>query len=389
MAKIPKVLFVDDNVNLLNGARRVARGKVDMITAESAAQALEILEADNTIEIVVSDQNMPAMKGVEFLAEVARRWPLIVRIMQTGNDDQATAMAAINAGQVFRFVRKPYETEELLQTIADASALYSARASERKLFETTLAGSVKLMTDLMRLMRPDLFEKSARVHQLARLAAKSVSVPLLWELELAIMLYPLGLVTVPEAVLVRQAAHLPLSARDQSLIDGSLQVSADLLRNIPRLENVAKIIELSRRGFDGSGFPMGGPKGNDLPVASRLLLILIDVIDVAAAKNLADVGAIEVLQMSPKRYDPEMLRRVAAAIKAEAGVVKPKLVEQEVLVHLLRSGDRITRDVLSSDGKLLLSAHSILTEIVIQKLKYFAKAGGCADRLPVWREPER
>lgn len=120
---------------------------------------------------------MPAMKGVEFLAEVVRRWSMIVRIMQTGNDDQATAMAAINVGQVFRFVRKPYESAELLQAIADAAALYAMRASEKRLLETTLAGSVKLMTELMRLARPDLFNNAAQVLRLAKLTAKSISAP--------------------------------------------------------------------------------------------------------------------------------------------------------------------------------------------------------------------
>ncbi|MEO5806716.1 HD domain-containing phosphohydrolase [Devosia sp.] len=387
MTNLPRVLFVDDNVNLLNGARRVSRGRVDMIIAESAAQALEILDADDTIEIVVSDQNMPAMKGVEFLAEVARRWPLVVRIMQTGNDDQATAMAAINSGQVFRFVRKPYETEELLQTIADAAALYAVKAEEKRLLETTLAGSIKLMTDLMTLTRPDLFEKSARVHQLAILAAKSIKVPHHWELELAAMLYPLGLVAVPEVVSARYAANLPLSPKDQLLIDQSTLVSADLLRNIPRLENVANIVGLCHRGFDGSGSPTVGPRGNDLPVVSRLLHILINLVDLAAAKKLSNADALDLLRLATKRYDNAMLQTIANALGAEAAsAAKAPIVKKEVTVTSLRNGNQVAQDVLSNDGRLLLAEGSILTDILIQRLVQFARAGDCNERLLVYED---
>lgn len=386
MTHQPRVLFVDDNLNLLNGARRIARGKLDMITAESAAEALAILESDTSIEIVVSDQNMPAMKGVEFLAEVARRWPMIVRIMQTGNDDQATAMAAINAGQVFRFVRKPYESAELLQTITDAAALYTMRANEKRLLETTLAGSVKLMTELMALTRPDLFHMAARVLQLAKLTAKSISVPHRWELELAIMLYPLGLVTIPEALSAKYAAHYPLSAKEQMQIEQSPQVSANLLRNIPRLENVAKIVGLSRRGYDGSGYPSDGPRGKDLPVVSRLLHILIDLVDLAAAKKMSDAEAIAVLGSAGKRYDPDMLGLIADILKVETTIVaNPGAVEEEVPVIMLHSGDQVVRDVLSAHQKLLLSAGSILSEVTIQRLVQFAQAGDCDDRLLIIR----
>lgn len=386
MTHKPRVLFVDDNLNLLNGARRIARGKLDMITAESAAQALEILDTDTSIEIVVSDQNMPAMKGVEFLAEVARQWPMIVRIMQTGNDDQATAMAAINAGQVFRFVRKPYESAELLQAIADAAALYAMRASEKRLLETTLAGSVKLMTELMGLARPDLFNNAAQVLRLAKLTAKSISVPHRWELELAIMLYPLGLVTIPEALAAKYAAHQPLSAKEQMLIEQSPQVSANLLRNIPRLENVARIVDLSRRGFDGSGYPAEGPRGKQLPVVSRLLHILIDVVDLAATKKLSDAEALAALRSSGRRYDPEMLTLIADTLKVEAAVVADTdTTEEEVPVVLLRNGDQVAHDVLTVGQKLLLSAGSILSEVTIQRLVQFAQAGACEDTLRVIR----
>lgn len=118
------------------------------------------------------------------------------------------------------------------------------------------------------------------------------------------MLYPLGLATIPEALAAKYAAHQPLSAKEQMLIEQSPQVSANLLRNIPRLENVVRIIGLSQRGFDGSGYSADGPRGQQLPVVSRLLHIPIDVVDLAAAKKLSDAEALAVLRSSSRRYGP-------------------------------------------------------------------------------------
>lgn len=386
MPETPKVLFVDDNANLLSAVRRVVRNRVELITAESAAEALKALESEKNIAVVVSDQNMPAMKGVEFLAIVAKRWPMIVRIMQTGNDDQATATAAINTGQVFRFIRKPYDPPSLLETFEDALKLYETRVAERDLLETTLAGSVRLLTDLLAQTRPDLFLKAARVQTLAKAAKQVVKVPHAWELDLAAMLYPLGSIIIPEALAAKYALGTPLSADEQLLVDQSVAVAAELIEHIPRLGNIAHAIGLSRKGYDGHGFPAGGVKGADLPIISRLLRILVDIVDIATTKKISNAAAASELRTRSHLYDPEMLEQVIGLVQNKlARELSISKTEVEVATIRLVSGDEVVNDVHSKDGKLLLAAGAVLTDVTIRRLMHFAKLGEINSKMTVRR----
>ena len=117
MSKNARVLIVDDDERLLNAIKRTLRKKFDLTVALGAQEAIKIMETSKPFEVVVSDQNMPDMKGVAFLHEVEKKWPSVVRIMLTGNNDQDTAASAINEGKIFRFLTKPCDQETLLSLI--------------------------------------------------------------------------------------------------------------------------------------------------------------------------------------------------------------------------------------------------------------------------------
>jgi len=102
-----KVLLVDDETNVLQAYTRVLRRRFDLEVAQGGAEALESLARSGPFAVIVSDMRMPGMDGVELLAQVRERFPDTTRIMLTGNADQATAMAAVNLGAIFRFLTKP------------------------------------------------------------------------------------------------------------------------------------------------------------------------------------------------------------------------------------------------------------------------------------------
>lgn len=107
------IMFVDDEPRLLSGIRRRLSSDYTVVTFESGTEALAYLAEPNDVSVIVADMQMPEMNGVELLKKVADLAPDIRRLMLTGNSDQETAMAAINEGKVFRFIRKPCETAEL------------------------------------------------------------------------------------------------------------------------------------------------------------------------------------------------------------------------------------------------------------------------------------
>ncbi|HYC38757.1 MAG TPA: response regulator [Usitatibacter sp.] len=117
----PGVLFVDDDPRILTSLRALFRQDYDVQTAEGGEAALAIL-ARGGIRVIVSDQRMPGMTGVELLRQVRTSAPNVVRLLLTGYTDLASLVGSINQGEIFRFVMKPWENDELKKSLAEAMA---------------------------------------------------------------------------------------------------------------------------------------------------------------------------------------------------------------------------------------------------------------------------
>ncbi len=120
--KKARVLFVDDEERILNALRTLFRSQYHVFTAENGALALEFVKRFG-IHVVVSDQRMPGMTGVELLRQVKDVSPNTVRMLLTGYSDLAAIVGSINEGEVFRFVKKPWDNAEMQKTVADAVAI--------------------------------------------------------------------------------------------------------------------------------------------------------------------------------------------------------------------------------------------------------------------------
>jgi len=119
-----KILCVDDEPNVLNALRRLFLDEdYTVITAASAQEGLDILRNEH-IQIVISDYRMPNMNGVEFLKEVFTRWPDTVRIVLSGYADTASIVSAINEGQVYKFIPKPWNDDDLKVNVVNAIERY-------------------------------------------------------------------------------------------------------------------------------------------------------------------------------------------------------------------------------------------------------------------------
>jgi DNA-binding NtrC family response regulator len=122
-----RVLFVDDEPRVLTTMRVLFRAHYQVFTAEGGAQALELLKTQ-PIDVIVSDQRMPGMTGIELLRAARELNPNAMRILLTGYSDLSAIIGSINEGEIFRFVSKPWANDELTTTVARAVA--AARASE-------------------------------------------------------------------------------------------------------------------------------------------------------------------------------------------------------------------------------------------------------------------
>jgi len=120
----PRILFVDDDPNILDSFRASLRRHFDLDTAEGPLQGLEMVRSCGPYEAVVSDLRMPDMDGVRFLSEVATIQPDAARIMLTGHADLEASMNAVNEGRIFRFLTKPAATAALIKSLEAGVAQY-------------------------------------------------------------------------------------------------------------------------------------------------------------------------------------------------------------------------------------------------------------------------
>ncbi|MBP7937228.1 MAG: response regulator [Phycisphaerae bacterium] len=152
-----RVLFVDDEVNLLEGLRRQLRRKYVVATASSGAAGLEVLESQGPFAVVVSDYNMPGMNGAEFLEDVHHRVPQTVAVMLTGRPELSVAVSALHQGHIFRFLQKPCTQELLEKALDDAIEQYRLVSAER-----ALTAELNARNEELRLLNEEL---EARVVQ--------------------------------------------------------------------------------------------------------------------------------------------------------------------------------------------------------------------------------
>src|SRR4051794_30165979 len=178
----PPILLVDDEAAILDGLRRQLRRKFTVHTATSGTEALRLLESE-PVTVVVSDMRMPEMDGATFLAQVRRRHPDIVRILLTGHADAESAIAAVNEGQISRFLTKPCPPEVLVAELGSAVELHRLTIAEKELLRTTLFGTVEALTAPLSLAQPALLARAARINRTVSELAEALEVQEPWEIE--------------------------------------------------------------------------------------------------------------------------------------------------------------------------------------------------------------
>ena len=136
---------------------------------------MQRLRAGQPFAAIVADMNMPAMNGVQFLATVKTLSPDSTRIMLTGNADQASAVAALNTGEVFRFLTKPCDAEQLRQVLTLALRQHELVVTEKYVLERTVRGSVKALAEVLALARPEAFGRVGRLRKLTRQLSSAFS----------------------------------------------------------------------------------------------------------------------------------------------------------------------------------------------------------------------
>jgi DNA-binding NtrC family response regulator len=137
------VLYVDDEINNLNSFKAAFRRDFDIYTAQSAREGRKILDT-NEIGVIITDQRMPGMTGIEFLESILAVYPDTIRILLTGFSDMNAVMDAINRGQVYKYLVKPWQNDELRLYIQNALEIYHLRRENKDLAQKLEQANIQL-----------------------------------------------------------------------------------------------------------------------------------------------------------------------------------------------------------------------------------------------------
>jgi DNA-binding NtrC family response regulator len=139
------VLYVDDEINNLNSFKAAFRRDFNIYTAASASDGRKILDT-NEIGVIITDQRMPVTTGIEFLESVLHIYPDTIRILLTGFSDINAVIDAINRGQVYRYLVKPWQNDELKIYIQNAIEVYNLRRENKELIYKLKIANMELET---------------------------------------------------------------------------------------------------------------------------------------------------------------------------------------------------------------------------------------------------
>src|SRR6202789_994092 len=245
--------------------------------------------------VIVSDMRMPGMDGATLLKHVKQLYPETTRILLTGEPGRDAAIAAVNEGQIFRFLTKPCPPDQLRSAIEAAVAHHRLLIAEKVLLQETLIGCIRALVDVLAITNPVAFGRATRVKRLATELSASLGNANFWQLEAAAMLSQIGYISLPIELVEKLYYGKRLTADERVLADGAPQVAQKLLSHIPRLEAVMEILTASRDLK--SDLPEGLVK-----LGADILRLVLEYDGLIARGHPID-GAIAAIRSQMQRHD--------------------------------------------------------------------------------------
>jgi response regulator RpfG family c-di-GMP phosphodiesterase len=364
----PRILFVDDEPLVLEGLRRSLYREFNVDLAEGAEAGLEKVKKDGPYVVVVSDMKMPVMDGAEFLARVRTRAPDSIRVMLTGYADMEAAMRAVNEGRIFRFLNKPVTAEDLTLTLRACVAQYDLLRREKELLEKTLAGAIRVLSEVLQLANPVAFNKGNRICQYVRHIAGKLCPSDTWQYEIAAMLSELGCLTLTPDLLEAIHAGEPLTPEHEKRYSQHPQIAHDLLARIPRLELVADMIlqqnevptDLPRSLF---------PDAESVRRGAQMLRVSL-AFDRLLSAGSERQEALLALSRNPAQYDAKMVAALGD-FRLSRGPTELRSID----VRDLRTGMILNENLRSTTGVLLAAKGHEVSYALVKAVRNFVEDG--------------
>jgi ActR/RegA family two-component response regulator len=238
---VNKILFIDDDTALLRTIERNLCMDFDLAVAAGGQTALELIESHGPFSVIVVDMRMPGMDGIDTIKAAREIAPNAIYMMLTGNQDTATAVRAVNDGEVFRYMNKPCEVAEIKSCIVAAQTQFEVEDAERELRNDTFIGSIGIMTDIIELQALGLADASRITQTLCQLAS-NLGLTIGWEERLAARICFVGLPALSHRDRLNLRNLEPTAQEHTDAFARLCQATAKTSERLPRLGRIGKIM---------------------------------------------------------------------------------------------------------------------------------------------------
>ena len=370
-----RILFVDDDPNILAAYQRQLRRRLNIDVAPDAETALRMLKNEGPYAIIVTDLHMPRTDGIQLLVKAREIAPQTIRIMLSGSPDQRSAIEAINEGHIFRFLTKPCLPDAFARAIEAGLTQYALVMAERELLEKTLTSSVGVLTETLSLVNPAAFGRATRLKRYVRHVARQLKLENPWQMEVAAMLSQIGCVTLASETLEKVYAGEELTVEERAAYETHPMVGSRLLSTIPRLEDVSQMIARQNEAYTEEE-SAASYREDPVTTGARLLRIALDFDDRLFRGKPADAALLEMTQR--RQHHPTLLAALENIRLGERDL-EPRMVR----VNELRLRMQLDADVRSRHGMLLVARGQEVTPSVLECLKNFAGRVGIMEPIKV------
>lgn len=354
-----KILIVDDDKNLLDSMRRGLCRRYALTLAPGPNEGLKVVREQGPFAVVLSDLRMPGMDGVRFLEKVRENSPTTVRMMLTGHGDLDAAMAAVNEGNVFRFLTKPCPVETLIRALDAGIEQYQLLIAEKELLRGTLRGSIKVLVDVLNLVSPEAFSRGERVKRRLMALTKRLGMANSLKFELAGLLSQIGMVAVPQDIILKRFRGERLFAEEEQIYRMHASVAASLLSHIPRMQDVVELVGSQKECFlDASTM-----------TEDAVLLNLCLEYDDLEQRGISPEAAVEDLRPRWESKSPAVFKAFIETIYQGSGYIPDKVALKE-----LKPGMILAQDITDQKGVLIMVKGQEVSEVARFRLSRMSES---------------
>jgi len=356
--ELPSILCVDDEPRIVESLAVQLRRDYQVLAANGGNSALQLLKDKGAPAVIVSDMRMPGMDGATLLKHVKQLYPETTRILLTGEPGRDAAIAAVNEGQIFRFLTKPCPPDQLRSAIDAGVVHHRLLIAEKVLLQQTLIGCIKALVDILAITNPVAFGRATRIKRLATDLAASTGRLSFWQIEAAAMLSQIGYISLPIELVEKLYYGKRLTSEERVLADGAPAVAQKLLGHIPRLEQVMEILAASQTKAE---LPDGLVKDG-----AGILRVVLEY-DAQIAQGHSPEVALSSVRAQPGRFDLKLVENLESLVGLSAGAPEVK----EVAVGRVTPGMVFMDDLYTQIGTLLVPKGFEVTEAFLERARNF------------------